>query len=158
MPGEEGSTPQRPQKCSQQPQQPMHRLIWFYLFQLRVSALWAQERGRSYWAGGAASQSPPGGHTYPQPKPPQHSQDLRSRASVRPGWGLAVVLAVPRLCAWLLQGGLSPQFWVLDSWPCSPITRAGGSRQGIEAWVLSQAHLHVYSEPRRPYWASPAML
>lgn len=47
------------------------------------------------------------------------SQDLRSLAAARPGSVLAVILAglaVPRLCAWLWQGGLSPEFPVLDPW------------------------------------------
>lgn len=65
-------------------------------------------------------QSPPGGQTCDLwPRAPQCPQGLGSLVAASPDWVLAMVLAglaMPRLCAWLRQAGLSPEFPVVDPW------------------------------------------
>ena len=90
------------------------------------------------------------------------SQDLRSLAAARPGWVLAVVLAglaVPRLCAWLRQGGLCPEFPVLDPWLHSLMATAAGRAQRPGSWVKLICMLTGNPRgPTGPGWPSCAVI
>lgn len=125
---------------------------------------WAQECGRILLLGRWDSPSEPSRRPDLRPlaQSAPCSQDLRSLAAARPGWVLAVVLAglaVPRLCAWLRQGGLGPEFPVLDPWLHSLMATAAGRAQRPGSWVKLICMLTGNPRgPTGPGWPSCAVI